>query len=204
MISVRDFLKAVIGTWEGLYSGDPDDPGNYANGRLVGSMRGVTPPVLAKFRGVSIDTITVDVMKSVSLDEAANIGYMGFYVGPHFDLLTWCPATAALLDFGWGAGSGQAVKSMQRLVGVNADGGLGPITAKAYNEWVSSVGDEAIVGNRLRNADTVVAASSTPSVVCRTKATLSGSSTSTVAASAAFWTSVMRPGTWPSVPSTSS
>ncbi len=143
MISVHDFLKAVIGTWEGQLSVDPDDPGNYANGRLVGSMRGVTPAVLAQHRGISIDSITTDAIKSVTLDEAAQIGEDLFYKAPHFDLLTWAPATATLLDFGWGSGAGQAAKSMQRVVGVPADGSVGPITAKAYNDWLTTNPDPA-------------------------------------------------------------
>lgn len=148
MISVRDFLRAVIGTFEGLYSCDPDDPGNYANGRLLGSMRGVTPAVLAKHRGVPLDTLTVDQMKSVTLDEAADIGEQRFYKADHFDLLTWAPATAGLLDFGWGAGDGQASKSMQRLVGVTADGQIGPQTAAAYNAWLSDASAQAIYDMR--------------------------------------------------------
>lgn len=136
MIAVRDFLKAVIGTWEGLYSSDPADPGNYANGVLVGSMRGVTPAVLAKHRGVDVNTITPDIMQGVTTEEAADIGIELFYKAPHFDQLTWCTATAELLDFGWGAGAGQATKSMQRVIGVTADGILGPETTRDYNAWI--------------------------------------------------------------------
>lgn len=137
MIEPRDFLKQVIATWEGLYSDDADDSGNWANGRLLGSMHGVTPEVLARHRGISVDALTPITMRSVTLDEAADIGMEQFYKAPHFDLLAWAPSTAALVDFGWGSGSGQAVKSMQRIVGANADGALGPMTAKAYNDWLA-------------------------------------------------------------------
>src|SRR5690242_16807705 len=126
MISVRDFLKSVISTWEGQYSSDPQDPGNIVDGQVIGSMRGVTAPVLAKHRGVPVSEITPQVMQAVTLDEAADIGVELFYKAPHFDLLTWCPATAALLDFGWGAGAGQAARSVQRIVGATADGVIGP------------------------------------------------------------------------------
>jgi lysozyme family protein len=148
MITPKDFLKLVISTWEGLYGDDPDDAGNWSSGqrgvgRLLGTMRGVTPAALAAWRGVSVDTITVETMKGLTLDEAADIGEGMFYKAPHFDLLTWCPATAALLDFGWGAGAAQAARSVQRLLGVPSDGVIGPVTAKAYNEWVASEGEEA-------------------------------------------------------------
>ena len=140
MISPLDFLKLVIGRWEGRYSNNASDAGNWINGRNIGSMYGVTGPALAAHRGVDATTLTVADMQSVTLDEAAEIGLMNYYHGPRFDLLTWGAATAALVDFGWGAGPGQAIKSMQRLVGAPADGGLGPVTAAAYNGWLVRVG----------------------------------------------------------------
>lgn len=142
MISPQDFMVKAIQAWEGVYSGDPQDPGNWANGQLIGSQYGVTPAVLAQHRGIPVSEITVDVMKGVQIEEAAAIGLELFYKAPHFDLLSWCAATASLLDFGWGAGAGQAVKSMQRIVGVTADGVLGPITARAYNDWLLKIGED--------------------------------------------------------------
>lgn len=141
-----DFLKTVIAAWEGLYGANPDDAGNWAHGwhgerQLDGTMRGVTPDALAAHRGIDPATLTPEIMKTVTLEEAAEIGMIDFYDGPHFNLLTWGPATAALLDFGWGAGPGQAVKSMQRLVGATPDGQLGPLTAKAYNDWLAGTGE---------------------------------------------------------------
>jgi lysozyme family protein len=32
---------------------------------------------------------------------------------------------------------------VQRLLGVPSDGVIGPVTAKAYNEWIASEGEEA-------------------------------------------------------------
>lgn len=158
MLPVRDFMAKVIGAWEGLYSSDANDPGNWTGGqvgagRMIGSMRGVTPAVLARHRLVNVDSLTQADMKGVTLDEAADIGESLFYRAPCFNLLTWAPATASLVDFGWGAGPGQAVKSMQRLVGANADGALGPMTAAAYNAWLAARSNtetaEAIHGMRI-------------------------------------------------------
>jgi lysozyme family protein len=142
MITVPQFLEKVIRAWEGELSTDPQDPGNWANGLLIGSKYGVTPSVLAKHRGWPVASITPDVMAAVEIGEAVAIGEKQFYREPHFDLLVWCPATASLLDFGWGAGSGQAVKSMQRLVKAVPDGILGPATAKSYNDWLAAEGQE--------------------------------------------------------------
>ena len=80
-------------------------------------------------------------MRSVTLDEAAEIGRLHYYYAePGLGKLSWGPATAAILDFGWGAGPRQAVLSTQRLIGVAADGAIGPITARTYEAWVSAQG----------------------------------------------------------------
>ena len=142
MISPRGFLGLVIARWEGEWQDDPADQGNWVKGRLIGTMRGVTPAAWAAYRGMDPEAVTVEQMKAITLEDAADIGMKFYYEGPRFDLLAWGPATAAVVDFGWGSGPGQAVKSMQRIVGTNPDGGLGPITAKAYNEWIEREGRE--------------------------------------------------------------
>lgn len=139
MISPHEFLKMVIARWEGLYSDDEADSGNWCGGRLVGSMHGVTGAALAFHRGAPLLAITPEVMRSVTLDEAAYIGLEDYYRGGRFDLLSWCPATASLVDFAWGSGPRQAAVSMQRLVGAVADGAIGPNTANAYNAWLRTM-----------------------------------------------------------------
>jgi lysozyme family protein len=147
MITPLDFLKLVIGKWEGGYEAYTDDAGNWvtlADGsrRDIGTMRGVTPTALAAWRGVSPASLTANDMKAVTLEEAANIGLANYYHAPRFDLLAWGPAAAALLDFGWGAGPGQAALSLQRLVGVRPDGAVGPETAAAFAAWVIRLGPQ--------------------------------------------------------------
>lgn len=151
MISPLDFLKTVIARWEGGYESYADDAGNWVTDRMgnridVGTMRGVTPQALAAHRDVAPWTLTPAIMQAVTREEAADIGLKHYYREPHFDRLTWAPATAALLDFGWGAGPGQAAKSMQRLVGVTPDGGVGTQTVAAYNVWHERLGPLTALG----------------------------------------------------------
>jgi lysozyme family protein len=148
MIAPLDFLKAVIARWEGGYESYADDLGNWVttpDGRRIdiGTMRGVTPAALAAHRGVPACTLTAADMQAVTLEEAADIGLVHYYQEPHFDQFTWGPATAALLDFGWGAGPGQAARSIQRLIGVTPDGAVGPATIAAYNHWIGTQGWDA-------------------------------------------------------------
>lgn len=140
-------LKRAISRWEGGFQAQATDPGNYVtmpdgSRKLIGTMRGVTPTVLAAHRGIAAHELTRDVMLTLTLDEAAEIGLTRFYKGTGLDLLAWGPATEALVDFAWGSGPGQAAKSLQRLLGVVADGTIGPITVDAYARWVAEQGWE--------------------------------------------------------------
>jgi lysozyme family protein len=135
VITPRQVMARIIDKWEGGYQSYVDDLGNWINGRLVGTMRGVTPAALAAHRGISGDSITPEMMQSVTLDEAADIGVKHYYEEPGFNKLRWTAATASIADFGWGSGPVQAAISMQRIVGVSADGVVGPMTVAAYNAW---------------------------------------------------------------------
>lgn len=141
MITPLEVMERIIDKWEGGYQSYVDDKGNWINGRLVGTMRGVTPAALAQHRGIDPSTITPEMMKSITLEEAADIGVKHYYEEPGFGKLRWTAATASLVDFGWGSGPGQAVLSMQRIVGVSADGSIGPITIAAYNQWEDQTPD---------------------------------------------------------------
>jgi len=139
------FLEDVIGRWEGGYQSYVDDRGNWVtkpNGERIkiGTMRGVTPLALAMHRGVQPWALTEADMRSVTLEEAGQIGLKHYYFEPRLALLTWGPATAAITDFGWGSGPGQAVLSMQRLIGVAADGEIGPVTVRAWQAWITAKG----------------------------------------------------------------
>lgn len=143
----RDCIRYAIERWEGVYGNDSYDPGNWitmpdGTRQIAGSKYGVTPAALAAHRGKKPWEMTADVMKAMPLEEALDIGETMFYRGTGIDTLPWGPATAVLLDIGWGTGVGQAVKLMQRLVGVNADGRIGPLTIDAYTRWIASVGWE--------------------------------------------------------------
>jgi lysozyme family protein len=152
MPTPKEEIARAIVRWEGLFQAQPEDAGNYVNGRLVGTMRGVTPAVLAAHRGVPAVTITEADMRSVTLEEAAEIGATRFYQGTGLDLLPWGPATAALVDVGWGSGPRQAVLFAQRLSGAVADGKVGPKTVAAYGNWIREVGWEEATRavNRMR------------------------------------------------------
>lgn len=139
----RQELARAIERWEGLYSDHPNDQGNYIGPKLVGTMRGVTGATLAAHRGIPPESVTAEMVKSVTLEEAADIGEQRLYHGAfHIDTLPWGPTTAILLDWTWGSGF-WSIRALQRLLNIHVDGAIGPQTREAYVSWVSDLGWEA-------------------------------------------------------------
>lgn len=149
MMTPHEFAKDFIFRWEDgkqtdpakTHSMDRDDSGNWSSGRidvgsLIGSQHGVTPAVLAAHRKVRAAEITREVMRALSLDEAATIALKRFYEGPNLDRLRWNAATMSIFDMGWGTGPVQAIKLLQRMVDAPiVDGVLTPFgeTERRYN-----------------------------------------------------------------------
>lgn len=135
-----DEAKEAITRWEGEFQAMPEDVGNWVNGVNVGTMRGVTPVVLARFRGVPKETITRQTMMTVTLEEAAAI-YVRLYIeAPRLDQLPWGPTTGVVADIGWGSGPVVGIRAAQLLSGAQVDGQIGPQTATTYADWLRRVG----------------------------------------------------------------
>ncbi|MFZ5704903.1 MAG: glycosyl hydrolase 108 family protein [Pseudomonadota bacterium] len=146
-----EFAKRYIGRWEGVYSGDAADNGNWTGGKrgagqLVGSQYGVTPAAIAGHRKIPVASVTIATIKSITLDEAAQIALSAYYLKPRLDLLPWNAVTASIMDFGWGAGPVQAIKLLQRMLDTADDGIMGPATAGAYQGLLAAQGEVFVAG----------------------------------------------------------
>lgn len=139
--TIESFIRHFIDTYEGGLSLDPKDTGNYYRGVLVGSKYGVTGAALADYRNVK--AISAADIAALTEDEAIKIGVELYYDRPDFDLLPWNPVTASVMDMGWGAGPGQAIKLMQRMCGSNDDGKIGRYTVQGYEDYIVNHGIEA-------------------------------------------------------------
>lgn len=140
-MNLRDFFRDYIARWEGGLSLDPADAGNWTGakkgvGQLVGSNYGVTPAALAKHRKIAAGSVSQSAMATLTMDEAIDIAVSSYYKAPRFDLLPFNRWIASVIDMGWGAGPSQAIKLLQRQVGVADDGKLGPATAGAVNAYL--------------------------------------------------------------------
>ncbi len=138
--TIEMFIRHFIETFEGGLSLDTKDTGNFYRGVLVGSKFGVTGAALADYRGVK--EISKADIANLTIEEAIKVGVELYYDRPDFDLLPWNPVTASWMDMGWGAGPVQAIKLMQRMIGVGDDGKMGRYTVAAYEDYLVDHGME--------------------------------------------------------------
>lgn len=154
------FIKGYIQAHEGTLSLDPVDRGNWHRGTLIGSKFGVTGDVLALHRKLA--GVTAAQMAALTLDEAIQIGVDLFFDAPGLDKLPWNRVTASVLDMGWGAGPGQAIQLLQRMIAVAEDGRTGLFTVRAFADYVHDHGEETAARfyGQARNAyyDRIIAA----------------------------------------------
>jgi len=109
---------------EGGYVNDPNDPGGRTN-------LGVTQKVYENW--VERD-VTEQEMRDLTVEDVASI-YKNEYWdrGKCDDLpsgVDWC-----IFDWGVNSGMSRSAKALQRIVGVEADGGIGPMTLQAVNDF---------------------------------------------------------------------
>jgi len=126
---------------EGGFQQDKDDSGNYVNGVLIGTNRGVTPSALAKHRGVKASTITVEDIKNLTEEEVREIFKNEYFYKPKINKLP-LELQSSVLDMQINSGP-NAIKILQKLVGTKQDGIIGPITLKALKDNPVTVNEYA-------------------------------------------------------------
>ncbi len=118
---------------EGGYTADPRDPGNWTGGkRGVGLLKGTK-------KGISAAAFPHLEIKNLTDSQIADIYHGKYWVPIRGDDL---PAGVDLsaMDYGVNSGVSRSAKDLQRVLGVDVDGRVGPVTllaAKALS-WVSS------------------------------------------------------------------
>lgn len=115
---------------EGGFQNDPNDSGNFVNGRNVGTNLGVTAKALAVYRGVDVSTITEKDIRDLTEEEATALYERDFIKAPKFDTLPESIKNM-VIDFGVNAGTGQSARILQELAGIEVDGIVGATTAEA-------------------------------------------------------------------------
>lgn len=124
--SFPTFIDRLL-SHEGGYSRDPSDPGNWTGGRVgAGQLKGT------KF-GIAANSYPHLDIANLTRAQAVEIYRRDFWLRAKCDQLP--PAVAfQLLDGAVNSGPGQAVRWLQRAVGVADDGLIGPITIAAIRQ----------------------------------------------------------------------
>lgn len=130
-------LSAVL-KHEGGYVDHPADPGGATN-------MGITFATLRAWRGASITKADV---QNLTRAEAAKIYKAKYWDKIKGDDLPF-GVDFALFDYAVNSGPGRAVMTLQDIVGVAPDGGVGPITLSAIAEWDSVKLVEKLCAQRL-------------------------------------------------------
>ena len=117
---------------EGGYVNHPKDPGGETN-------LGVTKRVYLEHGG------TKD-MKELTVEDVAPIYKKGYWDKMKGDELP-NGLDLCVFDFGVNAGPGRAAKYLQTMIGTTPDGGIGPMTLKAVDEYVNQHGLAKAIDN---------------------------------------------------------
>ena len=120
---------------EGGYVNHPDDPGGETN-------LGVTKKVYLNW--CEDHNITVKEMTDLLVEDVAPIYKKNYWDRVKGDQLP-SGLDLCVFDFGVNAGTGRAAKYLQTMIGTVADGGIGPNTLKALNEYVDTNGLEKTI-----------------------------------------------------------
>ena len=119
-----------IRRWEGGYSNHPADPGG-------ATMRGVTFATFKSWRRrQGRPTPTVDDLRNITDEEWGAIFKSLYWDRCKADLIHSQPVADMLVDWVWGSGV-HAIRHTQRLLGVTADGVVGPKPLAAINSHPS-------------------------------------------------------------------
>jgi lysozyme family protein len=113
------FLKCIpiILQNEGGYVDDPDDPGGETN------------------FGISTRYFPEEDIKNMTPERATEIYYEHFWLPMNLIGINDENAVLQVFDFGVNGGPGFSIMKLQELIGVKADGGCGPITKAAANNY---------------------------------------------------------------------
>jgi lysozyme family protein len=123
--NLENCVKLTFGD-EGGYVNNPHDPGGPTK-------YGITLKTLAAYRGQAVSAASASDVKALSLAEAAAILDSQYWRKVWGDELPR-GVDYAMFDFAVNSGPAQAIKTAQRLLGVDHDGTMGAITLQAIQK----------------------------------------------------------------------
>ena len=130
----RNFSEALAHTlrFEGGWANHPNDPGG-------ATMKGVTHKTYASYLGRDVGNVSHDELRAIPDAHLADIYRTRYWNACRCDELP-DGLDMAVFDTAVNTGPAQATRLLQRIVGVPADGAIGPKTLAAVNEYVAAHG----------------------------------------------------------------
>ncbi|NDV96397.1 peptidoglycan domain protein [Dysgonomonas sp. 521] len=127
MAKVEQLVPFIL-KWEGGYVNDPDDLGGATN-------KGITIATYRYYRRLKgYKKTTVSDLKNISHDEWTDVLKTLYWDKWRADDILSQPIANILTDWVWASG-GYGIKLPQKLLGVKADGIVGPVTLGAVNAY---------------------------------------------------------------------
>ncbi len=132
----RNFPEALAHTlrFEGGWANHPNDPGG-------ATMKGVTHRTYTRYLGRDV---THDELRAIPDEHLADIYRKYYWDACRCDALP-DGLDVAVFDTAVNTGPAQAARLLQRLVGVPADGAIGPRTIAAINDYVAVHGLPSLI-----------------------------------------------------------
>jgi lysozyme family protein len=132
--------------WEGGFVYDPIDAGG-------ATMKGVTLATFRRFYGVGA---TVEQLKAITDAQWLHIFKVGYWDMCRADDIRNQSVAGAIVDWAYNSGPATAAKKVQVIVGVSADGVIGPLTIAAINAADPRQLFNAIKASRIRFIEDIV------------------------------------------------
>ena len=127
-----DIIDEILANEGSEYTDDPGDRGGPTK-------FGITLATLSEVRGQSqSQSCTADDVKALTESEARAIYRARYIEQPGFGKITDDHLRAFLADWGVNSGPATAIKALQRCIGAEADGILGPLTIFRANNYSPS------------------------------------------------------------------
>lgn len=130
MADVSKLVNFVL-RWEGGFQNMKEDRGNYYKGKLIGTNMGVTPGAYVQAFG---KVPSVQDMKNLTHDQFTHILKKLYWDYVKADQIKDQKVANLIVDFAWASGTVNAVKRIQKVLGLTPDGIVGPKTLAAFND----------------------------------------------------------------------
>jgi lysozyme family protein len=145
MADAKKLIPFIL-KWEGGFANHPNDKGGATN-------KGIT---IATFRHFFGSGATVEQLKAMTDEQWETVFRKGFWNPFKGNEIKNQSIANICVDWAWGSGATTAIKQVQRLLGVAADGVVGNITLGAINNAEPEKLFEKIKSARLAFVEAIV------------------------------------------------